>query len=544
MNRYAAALAALASLALTLALPAAGCLDDPLDGDATADTEVAPDTPLPDTAAPDTAAPDTLVPDTADEPDSVADAHTDTADAHTDTADVGPPAPPVIAFTVNRIPTAMNGAVPWDDLDGGANPFRLRVNRAFTTLDVLADLRAGGPVDWESLSVSCDVAGEPLALGPFVPAADGASATFAVDAAAGVAADALPDGAAVTCLATADGPGGAAPPSGLTFESAALPASRDPFAEVDDWLVILSRDIFSVTTEPNADGTVQVWSTHEPDGDGSPDLLDALYVLGLATPDNPEATELVRAHLVSAIRARTNRFFGLDAAGAPTPAGVRLRLWFEGDPDAPTPADHADGVSLIALGGDGSPADQAAGTFGRARLDWNNQKADDNSVYGLGVFPTAAARAVLGQQIGVLLLADILPSRGGVAIGSRPEDSAFIGLDTFDGGALDSTTLRRAELYVLAIDLVSLALASILAHEIGHSLGLVPYEPPPLGLFAGVAGPSFLESFAPDAHIDTADLNIMQTGGSVNWALALSSDPAFNPLNWAYLRRQLVVGLP
>jgi hypothetical protein len=48
---------------------------------------------------------------------------------------------------------------------------------------------------------------------------------------------------------------------------------------------------------------------------------------------------------------------------------------------------------------------------------------------------------------------------------------------------------------------------------------------------------------APDAHIDTAGLNVMQTGGNLNITEALAGElPRFEPLSWAYLRRMLVVG--
>lgn len=454
--------------------------------------------------------------------------------------DTTPPAPPVVTLTVNGIPAAMNGAIPWRDTSGGEHPFALRVNRENATLDVVADLRAGGPVDWTTLVVTCSAGSVELAIGALTPSAvDGASASLAF-----TAETPLPDAAAVTCRAEVSGPGGAAEASEVSFAAGTMPAELDPFATEDVWLVVLSRDIFALSTAVAADGTVALSSSYVAEGNGIPDFIEPFYVMGLMSPDHPEATEAVRAHLVRTIRRRAYEVFGLDAEGRPTPGGARLRLYFEGDPGAPDPADFATGgFSMIALGGDGKPADQAAGTFGRALIDWNNQDVEDDTVYGLGVFPTGLVRAVLGMPLGVYLLADLLPSAGGVPIGADPDDAVFIGKDDDElEGPLPAGSIHRQELYILGVDMGGLALSSILCHEMGHSLGLVPFGPPAEGLFAGVDGPEFLESFAPDAHIDTDGLNIMQTGGSVDWTTALGSEPRFNPLNWAYLRRQIIVG--
>lgn|GEM_PF-1279185 len=455
----------------------------------------------------------------------------------TEDVDTAPPPPPVVTLTVNGIPESMNGAIPWTDTSGDDHPFTLRVNRANTTLDLLVDRRAGGPVDWDTLTVTCAADEAPLAISDLVPAEDGASAHLAF-----TADDPLPADATISCEATVSGPGGAATPTAVTFVAGEMPADKDPFVTEDVWLVVLSRDIQALAAETNPDGTVRLTSTYVAEGNGIVDFVEPFFVMGLMSPDHPEATELVRQHMIRSIRRRVYDIFGLDERGQPTPHGVPLRLYFEGDPGAPDPADFEDGgFSMIALGGDGKPADQLAGTFGRALIDWNNQGHEDDTVYGLGVFPTGLVRAVLGMPLGVFVLADIVPSAGGVPIGADPDDMSFIGKDDDELDTLPPGSVQRQALYILGVDMGGLALASILCHEIGHSLGLVPYGPPHEGLFAGVDGPEFLESFAPDAHIDTEGLNIMQTGGSVDWTTALGSDPRFNPLNWAYLRRQIIV---
>lgn len=523
-----------------LALALAACGDDADRGaDAAADT--AADTREPADTTADTA-PDTArdTDDDAAAPDAL-DAALDGADSAPADAieevDATPPAAPIVTLTVNAIPAAMNGSEPYyDAADDALHDFRLRVNRAHFTLDALVD-RHGGPVDWESAALSCAIGEAPVALPAPRVAPGGAAATWAIDDAA-----AIPDGAAVGCTLAISGPGGATA-SAIAFDAATLPPELDPFVTEDVWLVVTSRDLFAVSSTPRADGTYDVRSTYIPGGNGVRDFDEAFYEMGLMTPDNAAANDLVRAHILRRIRERSNAIYGLDAEGRPTPDGVRLRLVFEGDAGAPDPADfEGGGFSMIALGGDGTSADQTGGTFGRALIDWNNQGHEDDTRYGLGVYPTALARVALGAPLGVMLLEELLPATG-VPIGADPRDMAFVGRDELPAG-VDDETSHRFDLYALAIDVGSLALSSILCHEIGHSLGLVPAGAPPTGLFAGVEGPAFLASFVPDAHIDTAGLNIMQTGGSVNWFEAYGSEPRFNALNWAYLTRRLVVGPP
>ena len=448
-----------------------------------------------------------------------------------------PPTPPAIWLTVAEVPRDMNGSI--ESIEAPL-AWRLRVNRAHVTLDVFRDATSG-PVDWETLSVECDEGGPSRVLGPIEVLGEHHARVLIDDETA------FADGARVLCVAAVGGPGGTTS-AAYAFDAATLPLELDPFDAPDQWLITTSRDMFRITVETRLDKTAQVDSTYVPGGSGVPDLDEALRVLGLFTAEAPEAATVIRAHLLARVRANVHRFFGLSGGDLLAP---RIRLAFEGTIEAEpylrmdAEALDAAGVSRIALGGDGSPADQRAGTFGRALVDWNNQDTEDDTVYGLGVFPTALVRAALNQPIAVVLLESLRPDLGGVPFGAHPGDVYFIGMDgipdtlpPIDG--IDD----RAFYYDLIVNFTALGLASILTHEIGHSLGLVPYGPPPLGLFAGV-DVDFVDTIAPDAHIDTAGLNIMQTGGSANIGAILGGeDPLFEPLSIAYLRRMLVVGPP
>ncbi len=491
------------------------------------------DDPIPDTVSDILA--DTTAPSDGN-PNGGIDAEPDTmSDIPTDTEP--PPEAPSIWLTVAEIPPEMNGSI--DSIEAPLS-WRLRVNRSHVSLDVFAR-RDGGTADWDTLEVRCDDGGGERDLGP-VEAVSESHARVLVTAETEFA-----DGAAVVCTAAVSGPGGEGSDS-FAFDAATLPESLDPFATPDPWLVTISRDMFELVVTPNEDDTADVASTYVPGGNGVPDLDEALHVIGLTSPDHPEAAAAIRAHLLRRTEANTRLFFGLDDDPR---LATRIDLRFEGT-DAGTEWSALDSAALdalrisrIALGGDGDPADQLAGTFGRALIDWNNQDFEDDTVYGLGVFPTALVRAAMAQPIAAFLLASIRPDLGGTPFGGHPGDEHVIGIDGIPPNLPPIEGIDdRAFYYDLLINFMALGLASVLTHEMGHSLGLVPYGPPPEGLFAGVAV-DFVEAVAPDAHIDTAGMNIMQTGGSADVGAILGGEiPAFEPLSMAYLKRMLVVGPP
>ena len=491
---------------------------------------------LDDVGAPDTA-PDTApsAPEDAWEPppDTPADDAAPTVD--TAPVDAGPPPPaPELVLTVNRVPPIMNGSLPYLADDPGT-AFHLRVNRSRFTLD----LAPTGAFDPESLSVVCDApmagapSGEPLPAGALVE--DGAWWTARIDSTGPG-----PSGAMVTCTASVAGPGGTASDS-LTFESADLPPSLDPFPTPDRWLIVLSRDEAAVTLTTKADGQPTLKTTFVDGGNGVPDLADPFVAVGLATDDAPAAWDWLRARSLPAILAEAYLILHQGPDGALTEDSVPVVLQVEGTPGAPSPAEY-DGVafSMIALGGDGVLADQTGGIVGRALIDWNNQSKEDDTVHGLGIFVTALVRTAL--PLAWTALVEFLPDQG-TPFGLHPSDAAIMapGFDPATTG--DADAARRASLVDLLVLVAGKGLAATLCHEIGHSIGLVPYGPPPAGLFAEVAA-DFAVTVPGDAHVDTVGPNVMQTGKVTDVMEVLSAPIHFNPLNLAYLRRQLVVGGP
>ena len=86
------------------------------------------------------------------------------------------------------------------------------------------------------------------------------------------------------------------------------------------------------------------------------------------------------------------------------------------------------------------------------------------------------------------------------------------------------------------------ALAAIAAHEVGHSVGLVPNGPPDEGLFGGEQNAAFAGTWTTPYHIDTPGNNLMASAMSFTITQYTGThELRFNELNTAYLRQRVLV---
>ncbi len=469
--------------------------------------------------------------------------------------DPGPfPPPPRPRVTVNAIPDPMNGTVPYTQDGGPPQAFYLRVpTRGFTVEVYRDDGLAPGP-DRVRLFASAPALVGDVLLAPGDDLSEALGCGLVADPMAGASDKALlarcvvPEGCfdptpSLELTAVVEAPDGtASEPDAITVEVADLEPALDPFEAPDVWLVTLSRDLCDQELIARPDGTYDILTTFLPSGDGTPDLDEALTLLGLLS-DNAAFSQAARALFLGRVRQYANETFGLEAGGLPTAWGVPLFLFFEGDPGAPDPAAWSEqaGFSMIALGGDPKPADIASGIVGRAWIDWNNQGVEDDTVPDFGVFVTNIVRQALKNPLGALILHEVSPLDG-TPLGEYPGDEYFLDPDFDPTQSGDPRLEQRHAIFKTIVDFATLAVAATLCHEMGHSLGLVPNGPPPEGLFGGMDGLSFTDSDAGSAHIDTPGLNVMQTGKVTSYLEALGGVPRFNEPNLAYLRRRLIVG--
>ncbi len=320
-----------------------------------------------------------------------------------------------------------------------------------------------------------------------------------------------------------------------------LPKNLNPFAKFDHWLLLPERDLGQIVIMAAQDA-IQVQTIDKPNG--KPDLDEAMLQLGLMGGDEnwqKAMKVLVKKRVMWLLR----QFFFLDEqTGAQLPNSVKIEVAWLGDLGAPTAETAAKlGWSQMAIGGEAPLINGKRTLFGQAVIDWNNQQVNDDTAEDHGIFTTSLLRAVLTNSAGLALLSDYMPALGGKPFGSLPGDDKLLA-ETLDPKSLPPGDLQdRATIFQLVLKLWTLALASITAHEMGHSLGLIRPGLPPLGLLAGVDGP-WAVSVPLDTHIDLVGPNLMQTGAQLNIAELLSQTPSFEPHSLAYFRGQIVVGKP
>ncbi len=277
------------------------------------------------------------------------------------------------------------------------------------------------------------------------------------------------------------------------------------------------------------------------DGNGQPDFLDDLVKLGLATRGDPAGINARMHALVrDAVVARTNQMLGRRADGAAIDAGsVAMRLSVR----RPLGVAHMP----IALGGldPEGPARrvygaESTGVLGRAFFDkYNNQVNDQNIATrpGLGVFPgelflfqAEIHRRVYPGFVTTFArrFLPLAPEMGGTPAGAHPDDATVVAA-TFDYGSATNTQRTRHDAIFTAADDWAAAIGVILAHEIGHSVGLVADGANPIGLHGDAS-----------LHNDVAgSADVMSA--AVGYDSLVLLDYSFRDLNMAYLRQRLVL---
>lgn len=279
----------------------------------------------------------------------------------------------------------------------------------------------------------------------------------------------------------------------------------------------------------------QIWLDFEADRDAVPgaDFAVDLERFGLASPAAPALAALARARVVAAVLERVREAYGQDAGGAGPDA---VAVTFTDQPPA------SGDVTRICVGGD----DPDGGTtLGRILLDPNN--ANRNSVEcgtipPTGVFP----RALLAYQNQGWFHTVFDPLRaeaGGTPFGEILWD-LFVLDPSFDPEIAPPEAAARHAVVTTAIEVFGDALGSVIAHEAGHALGLVPPGPPGGGLYGGSDGPAYTHSVNPDGSTPSENF-LMKAGNTFNFArlagLGSYPLPSFRPIELAYLRDRLVL---
>ncbi|MCA8963010.1 MAG: hypothetical protein KDC38_20950, partial [Planctomycetes bacterium] len=440
-------------------------------------------------------------------------------------------APIVRDLSIGGIPEEMNGSLPVATGGGQEADYLLSVpSYGFQlTLEYTPGV-GGGALDLSTLSIRAD---RPLGE---IPASAELAPRFAVD---GDEASWLTESqhaigyGPVTFRATVkDTYGNVSDTASLTVKAVSATTPNRPFDFNDRWWLDFDGDRFATSFSTGIPMTI----TTEATPNGVADFDEDLVLLGLrSSAPTPECAAIdsngrLRAWILTETKGRLDEHYGRSFDGSGD--GINPALTFS--------LDSAGATSSIRVGGD----DLSSGfTLGRAQFDYRNLGGNHNRSVTLGVFTTNMIQFYVNSSYSFRNRFDpLIPGRGTPA-GEGPYDHIVLapGFDPLDPGN-DPDWVARYDDITAALDGLARSTAAVLAHEIGHSLGLCANDLPPLGLFGGVTAPEFAGPYTTAYHFDSPGNNLMAAALSFSTALiSTSSGYRFSPLNEAYLREWIML---
>ncbi|GAB4156342.1 MAG: hypothetical protein Fur0037_24670 [Planctomycetota bacterium] len=387
------------------------------------------------------------------------------------------------------------------------------------TIDVSAADPAGASLDMGTIAVQLSGPGA-------APSSDAIYRDAKVDATAGALHYRVPSSAALApgrwtaLVAVADLSGNRSPVASIEFEVASPTAEILPFERTQ--VVWLRTDI-------------------DRSGNGIPDFDDDLMLLGLEASGDPSGTNAFTRKLVlDAIVAEANSLLHRGENGEPLgPDSVPLRFTTR----EPIGLAHMQ-MALGGLDPTGDPhrhfGDPSTGILGRALYDYRNSTVNERNTMqspGLGVFPAELYlfQARIHSQVypsfttmfGQRFL-PLSPDLGGTPAGAGPDDAAVLSR-SFDYASATSSQRARYNAILSAADDWATAIGIIVAHEVGHSVGLVAPGDAPSGLFG-------------DASLHDTEASAAEVMASaVGYEAMLTLDYAFRDSDLAYLRQRILV---
>lgn len=277
------------------------------------------------------------------------------------------------------------------------------------------------------------------------------------------------------------------------------------------------------------------------DGNGTPDFADDMIRLGFNTTADPSGTNAyMQKVLLDGILAKSNHLYHRGSRGEPIDSGsVQLRFTTR----EPILLPHMQ----IGLGGLDPEGDrtrvygqESTGVLGRAYYDYRNGNPTERNTAtspGLGVFPAEMwlYQANIHEQVypsfqtqfASKFLA-ICPDMGGTPAGADPLDAAIL-TESFDYDSASSAQRARWGAIMAAADDWCSVIGVILAHEVGHSVGLVAPGAMPNGLFG--------DSSLHDTYASAAEV----MAPSVGYEAMTSLDYQFRDIDLAYLRMRILL---
>ena len=152
-----------------------------------------------------------------------------------------------------------------------------------------------------------------------------------------------------------------------------------------------------------------------------------------------------------------------------------------------------------------------------------------------------------GSDWGVAVTARFLTPKGGTPVGEGTSDHVVLA-GTFDRTSGSNTVAEndRYDRIMDAIELAAMSVSGVTAHEIGHSVGLVPDASPKTGFFGNAHYTNTFTdatSGSPNTshHLNYVGNDVMAPASSVDDRTATGSDVMrFSPMDMNYLLHRQV----
>ncbi len=450
--------------------------------------------------------------------------------------------PSIDLLTVNNIPGNMNGSVAFTNTNNVPLNFSLLLPQTDFLIHLEADTHFfGAAIDDNSYTLSSqnEVGGGSGGGGYDADSDFGSLLTIDAPndkASLAVSSSTQFTAGSQTITATVkDVAGNVSDPVTFTFSSKAPSSTNLPFENADNWYVSFDRDNFTITSSIDGSSNVTVTSTQT--SNGVADFVEDLRIVGLNSENPPTAAvtaglnTIVSNWVKNSTISHLNTLFGRNADGSARSDSPNITFSLTLPSGSP---------SQIAVGGD----DPVPGyTIGRAEYDYRNSSNNINTQVDLGVFTTNLIDFYINSSFSFKNRFDpLIPGRG-TSVGFHAEDVTVLDV-SFDRLSGSNTSAQNARYDDIedAVDAMARVIAVVLAHEIGHSIGLVANGAPTGGLFGGENRASFSGVYTTSFHLDTPGNNIMAASISFSGAISTgSSAPFFNEMNMAYLRHQLLL---
>jgi hypothetical protein len=271
---------------------------------------------------------------------------------------------------------------------------------------------------------------------------------------------------------------------------------------------------------------------------------------------------IVRRLVLERIRQLLRARYSIAQNGSRTADSVEIEFLLPGETgslaslpsySASDNASSANGFSELSIGGTNgaeAAAFTTSATLGAGWFDARNLRQETNlntggsthGVFLLGMLKTCVNADPFLSRVSKKLVT----IHGGTPAGeSSLDDDVLAG--SFSRTAAGNTAAQNARYDALfdAVEAVAMIASAQAAHEIGHSLGLVPDGAPKTGLFGAAHRlNTFTEATAANpntsGHLNYLGNDLMTPGVSVSSWLATGANFAkFNPMELAYLRNRL-----